>query len=69
MFEAKKSGKIEDFSFNLKAMCQRCHLRYDAKDNFEKKKRKQIEGYEFDKEYYDAACKRFEEHSKQMQIW
>ncbi len=25
--------------FNLKAMCQRCHFRYDAKDNARKRKK------------------------------
>lgn len=28
-----------------------------------------LTGYEIDKDYYDKACKRFEEHSKQMQLW
>ena len=28
-----------------------------------------LTGYEIDKEYYDKACKRFEEHSKQLQLW
>jgi len=28
-----------------------------------------LTGYEIDKEYYDRACKRFNEHSKQMQLW
>ena len=28
-----------------------------------------LTGYENDKEYYDKACKRFEEHSKQLQLW
>jgi len=26
-------------------------------------------GYEIDKEYYDAACKRLEEHKRQLKIW
>ena len=28
-----------------------------------------LTAYEIDKEYYDKACKRFEQHSKQMQLW
>lgn len=28
-----------------------------------------LEAYEIDKEYYDKACKRFEQHSKQVQLW
>ena len=28
-----------------------------------------LEAYEIDTEYYDKACKRFEQHSKQMQLW
>tara|TARA_S200002703_G_C3744472_1_gene229034 strand:- start:108 stop:779 length:672 start_codon:yes stop_codon:yes gene_type:complete len=28
-----------------------------------------LTAYEIDKEYYDKACKRFEQHSKQMQVW
>ena len=28
-----------------------------------------LRAYEIDKEYYDKACKRFEQHSKQMQLW
>lgn len=28
-----------------------------------------LTAYEIDKEYYDKACNRFEQHSKQMQLW
>ena len=28
-----------------------------------------LTAYEIDKDYYDKACKRFEQHSKQMQLW
>lgn len=28
-----------------------------------------LTAYEIDKEYYDKACKRFEQHSQQMQLW
>ena len=28
-----------------------------------------LTAYEIDKEYYNKACKRFEQHSKQMQLW
>jgi len=28
-----------------------------------------LNAYEIDKEYYDKALKRFEQHSKQMQLW
>jgi len=28
-----------------------------------------LTGYEISKTYYDKACKRFEQHSKQMQLW
>jgi site-specific DNA-methyltransferase (adenine-specific) len=28
-----------------------------------------LTAYEIDKEYHDKACKRFEQHSKQMQLW
>ena len=28
-----------------------------------------LTAYEIDKEYYDKACKRFEQHIKQMQVW
>lgn len=28
-----------------------------------------LTAYEIDKEYYTKACKRFEQHSKQMQLW
>jgi site-specific DNA-methyltransferase (adenine-specific) len=28
-----------------------------------------LTAYEIDKGYYDKACKRFEQHSKQMQLW
>lgn len=28
-----------------------------------------LTAYEIDKEYYDAACKRFKEHSSQMALW
>jgi len=31
-------------------------------------KRKLI-GYEIDKEYYDAACKRFKEQTAQQALW
>jgi site-specific DNA-methyltransferase (adenine-specific) len=28
-----------------------------------------LTAYEIDKDYYDKACKRFEQHSKQMPLW
>lgn len=28
-----------------------------------------LTAYEIDKEYYDKACQRFEQHSKQIQLW
>ena len=28
-----------------------------------------LDGFEIDKEYYDKACKRLNQHSKQMQLW
>lgn len=31
--------------------------------------KRNLTGYEIDAEYYEAACKRFEQHKKQLQIW
>jgi len=28
-----------------------------------------LTGYEIDKEYYDAACKRLKQHTNQIQLW
>ena len=37
-------------------------------DKFYKMKRKLI-AYEIDKDYYDAACKRFKEQTSQQALW
>jgi site-specific DNA-methyltransferase (adenine-specific) len=55
---ATKGDKILDTHLGSASIALACwDMRFD------------LTGYEIDKEYYDKACKRFKEHSRQMQLW
>jgi site-specific DNA-methyltransferase (adenine-specific) len=55
---AETGDKILDTHLGSGSIAIACH---DMKRN--------LTGYEIDAEYYEAACKRFEQHKKQLQIW
>lgn len=55
---AEKGNKILDTHLGSGSIANACwDMGYD------------LDAYEIDKEYYDKTCKRFEVHSKQMQLW
>lgn len=55
---AKKGDKIIDTHLGSGSIAVACwDMEFD------------LTAYEIDKDYYDKACKRFEQHSKQMQLW
>jgi site-specific DNA-methyltransferase (adenine-specific) len=55
---AKEGDKIIDTHLGSGSIALACwDLGYD------------LTAYEIDKEYYDAACKRFNDHAKQIQLW
>ena len=55
---AEKGNKILDTHLGSGSIANACwDMGYD------------LDAYEIDKEYYNKTCKRFEVHSKQMQLW
>jgi len=55
---AEKGNKILDTHLGSGSIANACwDMGYD------------LDAYEIDKEYYTKTCKRFEVHSKQMQLW